>query len=268
METIFSRGITLDEKKRAQENTLDAMEYVRKRKGMWVETHTIVTDSGDVVIVHDEDLSVLTGKNLNVKKLNRDEIENLTILEEIWYPNGVKKYDKSRKFTFLEDVIDKFLMEETLLKFWISVKDKHYSSLFGKRSKTVDVLFELLSVKRVEHLLKYGRDISDDIVLSCTNPDITHKMIEYNNKHSMNFQISFDYFNVSSCIDSFIRSYYLSTMRLEKKYKLKYVLIEKENLTQEIIDRYKKNGIKVCVYGYWRPDEYKYKNIDYSILSY
>lgn len=286
-----SRGIVHAFGYRAQENTVDSIMAIAKwnkdhfnikEKIKGCEVHIIVTNGNKnpdgrslLLLSHEENALELTGKNIVLRELSRQQISELKIKKVI---NGID-YGKERSYAYLNEVLEEMMRQsiDDKLPFilWLNVKDKNYKPnplKRGSKSYTTVEFIKTLKGYRQFYLDKRNIDIFNYIIVSSDNPFIVMELAQEKKvdlDHLKGLEIMPDYDNLGHPELDFLWKYLLDKQWFEKMLgiKLNWVASNKTFLSQQRINHYHQQGTKVMGWGYLSSAEPSY-NPDAILLDY
>lgn len=215
----------------------------------------MVTEFGDIVLNHDD--IVKNGKNnriVKIRKCTREQINDITISQII---DG-HDYGSSTKYMFLDQFLDKYLNNYNI---FLDIKNRMDSSVSSEF--TAKILINFLSQYR-DRNEKASDNLFNKIYFDSDNPE-TVKQI---NKHAINMNIEinsmYDYndFSIKLC-DCFYDTLFSI---YDYFYPSNYFAFEKRFATQKRIDKYKKNGKKIVVWGFQEEDVGKLLSVDMWLI--
>ncbi|MHB1948500.1 MAG: glycerophosphodiester phosphodiesterase family protein [Gammaproteobacteria bacterium] len=260
---FVARGITVDEGYKAQENSLDAIlaiskwnaEHTIQDQIKGCEVHVIVTqpnhkkENPSFVCSHDENVEEITGENVDIRYLTREQIEKLKIKKII---NGME-YDKPRNFAFFEQILDGITQGTPSFKIWLGVKDKSYNPLSGKSYTAVEII-KALENWRNYYLKERNIDIFQYLIVSSTNPaivDAMNKESKARGLHKQGLIIPSDYSDYG-LPPLFWKIFLDQNGGFERLYGLtaNWVCLQNTLINAERIKKYHDQNIKVLGYGF------------------
>ncbi len=226
----------------AQENTEDGIVASIQRGVPIIDLDIMVTKSGDIVCNHDENVKEIISphEDLLIQNLSREKIKELVIADELTYERNGKvfthKYGKNNKFSFLDEVFDKYIDQ---IIFWLDIKD--YSSNLS----TIDH-----DARIVSRFLKSKLNKLDQVMISSTNPFFVIYLAFLAKKEGYfnNLTIGLDY----GSDEQVWKTLLLKTGIFETKYGFNFIAAGNNLLTQKMIDSHPQ--VKVISYPF-RPNE-------------
>ncbi|GEM_PF-6874342 len=253
-----SRGIIYTAPYRAQENSIDAILAVKQynldhpdQPLAGSEVHVVVvkpqnpSDPPIFVCSHDENLIDLTGQNINLHDLSKEQIQNLLLLQVL---DGVD-YGKQRHFTFFEDVLNGVMQDKPFIV-WLNVKEHYYKPVPGQPSYTATELIKALKSWRIQFLRERNIDIFKHMIVSSDNPFLTQAMLEATKTyHVEDLKIFPDY--PDYILPPVVWDQFFKYGGYEKEFHFspEWVALQTTLITKKRVDDYHQKGIKVLCWG-------------------
>jgi glycerophosphoryl diester phosphodiesterase len=233
MLTCCHRGIM----SKVQENTDSGIQLSIEQKIDIIDLDVMVTNNGDIICNHDENVKdyVVGHQDTMIKTLTKDQIRNLVIDKEVYYPSGNIKYENTNKFAFLDEVFDKYIDK---IIFWIDIKDSNYRPWQAGPCRTAVFLNNFLKTK----LNKLHR-----VIVSSTNPFVVTALrsLAISDNYYHQLTIGFDYGMSDSCWIGLT----FWTSIAERLYNTNYITTGSDKFNQSDVDSCNRRGIKVIYYG-------------------
>lgn len=279
-EIFTSRGIIYFPKYRAQENTLDAftgiVQWNKDHPNLQIagsELNVVVVkpqnadDSPIFVCSHDEDLSDLTGQNVNLHNLSLQQIQALQIKQIV----DKIDYGRTRSFTFFPDMLDAFMKDQPPFIIWLNVKDKSYLPSIGKYGYTSTELIKALKTWHDYYLQNRHVDIFKYIIVSSDNPFISYelsKLSESEGLDKLGLEVFPDYSYLH--FPALLRKIFFALGGFDKFYNINsnWVGLDKPIITQDLINKFHKQNKKIIGWGEIGPAFPYYNQLDAVLVSY
>jgi len=198
---FVARGCTLF----GQENTIVALNAAVADASLYgAEISVLTTHGGQCVLCHDQNLMQLVGLDIDIRTLDRKQIEALTILKTI---KG-QTYPNTAKFMFLDEAFALYVAKHKNdeknsdeknakgMALWLSVKNPGYRP-WSWGDETAAILVNEL------HRLKHTHNM-DKIYISSTNPFLVSNMKSAVNAQGLNIFYDYSNWGYCDCIQSLL----------------------------------------------------------------
>ena len=241
------RGIVSE----VQENTKDGIALAIKLGVDMIDLDVLATNDNNMVLSHDSNVKdlVIGHKDTFIKTLSREEVKKLVIDTEI----GSTKYKSTNHFSFLDEVFDIYVEK---IIFWIDIKEPDYRPWQGE-CKIAPILAQFLADRQ---------DKLNRVIISSTNPFvmIAVRRCAKQKKILNKLTFGFDY----GLTNAWYIRFAIWSGLLEKIFGSNYVTMDGNLLTQERINQYVKNNIKVMPYCYSKGSTQPFMNIYGYLMDY
>jgi hypothetical protein len=274
-----ARGITVTAPHRAQQNTLDAIMAIAQWNSdrpanpiAGCEIHVVVTrppagEAPQFVLSHDVNLLRLTGQDLLLPGLGREQIQSLQIRQVL---DGID-YGRTRPFAFLEELLERWLEHgPPPFSLWLNVKEPDYRPWDGP-SHAAEHLVPALAQWRLQGLRRHGVDMFHYLIVSADNPFVVDALDKKSKALRLEdvLDIFPDYFSWG--IPQGIWRFFIDELGgFEWLFGLesRWAAFEHPFLDLDLISRYHATGRRVIGWGTLDPLASYYKSLDAALHSY
>jgi glycerophosphoryl diester phosphodiesterase len=191
----------------------------------------MVTNYGDLVLSHDDNIKDFLGQDYLIKEHSRNEIKALNLLKDISYGGGVRVYHyaDTPKFAFLDEVFDKYCQQ---IIFWLDIKERQYRLEYNPPNDPANVLDNYL--QKIAARSTPGQCKLNRIIISSTNPAIVIAIAKLAKQHGYFDQltIGLDY----SSDNAYWNRLALESGLYENAFGFNFMAAGRSILTQKIID--------------------------------